>query len=97
MGSGTLSVVKTINQACFYGKKICPTCKTKNHGPLCIFPLLRNIKGKQNDFRGYKSKDPSLGHLKMDHRIIGNVRNVQVSPVIKLPMPVMGLSEHLCL
>ena len=72
-----------------------PTCKTTNHRLLYISLLLR--RGHEKDYKLHKSGYPSLVYSKMDQTIRGNAMDVQVSQVLVLPTPVIGLPENVCL
>ena len=71
-------------------EEVCPMCKTKNNSSIYICPLLKNVKGREKDYRGYKSNDPSSCCAKVSHVLITNVVNVQVSPMIAPPTPTVG-------
>ena len=60
---------------------ICPICKTKNHSPLYICPLLKKTKSQEKDYKDYKSDNPFLGYHKVSYEIRGDVGNIQVSLV----------------
>ena len=68
-------VVQTTDQTPVHKQKYDPHGK-KNHSLLEICPLLRNIKGQEEDYWGYKSDYPSLGYSKMCHKKRDDVENV---------------------
>ena len=69
--------------------ELCPTCRTKTivyH----ICPFLRDIKGQERDYKGYKDNELSLSYSKVAHWR----KVIQVTPVIVLSIPVFDLTYH---
>ena len=70
--------------------EICPTCRTKHHNPLYICPLLKNSKGQEKDYKGYKYDEPVLGYAQVSHEPRNNVVKAQVSSVIALTTSIIS-------
>ena len=59
-----------------------------------ICPLFKEVKSQQEDYRGYRSDDPSLQLLKKVHQVKDGVRNVQVTPIVEPSILVFRQTGH---
>ena len=74
--------------------EVCPMCKTKNHSLMFICLLLKEVKCHEKDYKGYRFNDPSLNPSKKMCQIKDGVRNVQVTPIGALFIPVFNQIGH---
>ena len=62
-------------------EKVCLNHKTKNHSLKYSYPVMKDAKGQQKDYRGYKSDDLPFDSRTV-HQVQGTVRNNQITPLV---------------